>query len=103
MPSNISRPSAFAAAADRATSATFQTFPRFSLSHLAWAAACMVAMSSAQAQSVAAAESVQEKEMPTVQVEGERIDARVYSREEMDATPEGNRDLTSLISANPAV
>ena len=103
MPSKLSRQSAFAAAPERATPATFQTFSRFSLSHLAWAAACTVAMSSAQAQSVAAAESVQEKEMPTVQVEGERIDARVYSREEMDATPEGNRDLTSLISANPAV
>ena len=103
MPSNLSRQSAVAAAPDRATSATFQTFPCFSLSHLAWAAACMVAMGSAQAQSVAAAESVQEKEMPTVQVEGERIDARVYSREDMDATPEGNRDLTSLISNHPAV
>lgn len=63
----------------------------------------MVAMSSAQAQNVAAAEPVQEKEMLTVQVEGERIDARVYDRAEMDATPEGNRDLTSLISSNPAV
>lgn len=43
------------------------------------------------------------KELPEVHVTADRIEARVYDREEMDATPEGNRDLTSLISDNPAV
>lgn len=87
-----------------------QTPSRFSLRQLAWAAACVAAMGSVQAQSkpsAAAADAVvkavPEKEMPVVHVQGERTDARVYDREEMDATPEGNRDLTSLISANPAV
>lgn len=63
----------------------------------------MVAMSSAQAQSESAVAAAPEREMPTVQVQGERSEARVYDREEMDATPEGNRDLTSLISDHPAV
>lgn len=43
------------------------------------------------------------KELPEVHVTADRIEARVYDREEMDATPEGNRDLTSLISNHPAV
>ncbi|QXZ11173.1 TonB-dependent receptor plug domain-containing protein [Comamonas sp. Y33R10-2] len=61
--------------------------------------------SSAMAQEVQGVtlSSVPEKEMPTVHVQGERTDARVYDRTEMDATPEGNRDLTSLISNHPAV
>ncbi|MDI9853650.1 TonB-dependent receptor plug domain-containing protein [Comamonas sp. 17RB] len=41
--------------------------------------------------------------MPEVQVQAERMEARVYDRAEMDATAGGNRDLTSLISDNPAV
>ena len=41
--------------------------------------------------------------MPAVLVTGERVEARTYDRAEIDATPEGNRDLTSLISDHPAV
>ncbi|MEG2049282.1 MAG: Plug domain-containing protein, partial [Comamonas sp.] len=88
---------------------TFRAFPRFSLSDLAWAAACLTAMASAQAQTQTetetetAAQAVAESEMPAVLVTGERVEARTYDRAEIDATPEGNRDLTSLISSHPAV
>lgn len=79
-----------------------QAFPRFSLSHLTWAIACLTAMASAQAQT-AVEQAVAESEMPAVLVTGERVEARIYDRAEIDATPEGNRDLTSLISDHPAV
>lgn len=84
---------------------TSRAFPRFSLSDLAWAAACLTAMASAQAQTQTetAAQAVAESEMPAVLVTGERVEARTYDRAEIDATPEGNRDLTSLISDHPAV
>lgn len=42
-------------------------------------------------------------ELPTVEVRAVKSGAKVYTREEMDATPQGNRDLTSLIADNPAV
>lgn len=48
-------------------------------------------------------EDVLEKSMPTVDVKAQSLDSRLYTREEMDAIPEGNRDLTSLISTHPAV
>ena len=89
--------------AQPAPTLAFQASPRFSRNHLAWAVACMLAMQGAQAQSQPAEGAAPESEMPTVHVQGERIEARVYDRAEMDATPEGNRDLTSLISNHPAV
>lgn len=58
----------------------------------------------AQAQSTeGAVQDEQEASMPTVNVTAQNLDVRIYTREEMDATPEGNRDITSLISAHPAV
>lgn len=56
-----------------------------------------------QARDLAPEQPEEAKELPEVHVTADRIEARVYDREEMDATPEGNRDLTSLISDNPAV
>ncbi|WP_367066769.1 TonB-dependent receptor plug domain-containing protein [Oryzisolibacter sp. LB2S] len=65
------------------------------------AAGLLAAQSSAHA--AGNLEAIATSELPSVQVTAERVEARVYDREEMDATPEGNRDLTSLISSNPAV
>lgn len=45
----------------------------------------------------------EEKSMPTVEVTAQSLETRIYSREEMDATPQSNRDITSLISNHPAV
>lgn len=44
-----------------------------------------------------------EQSMPMVEVQAERLEQRVYTREDMDAIPQGNRDLTSLISDHPGV
>lgn len=44
-----------------------------------------------------------EQSMPVVEVQAERLEQRVYTREDMDAAPQGNRDLTSLIADNPGV
>lgn len=41
--------------------------------------------------------------MPEVQVQATSLESRTYTREEMDATPKGNRDITSLIAEHPAV
>lgn len=41
--------------------------------------------------------------LPVVTVRAARNDAKTLTREEIDATPQGNRDLTSLIAANPAL
>src|SRR5690606_29181154 len=48
-------------------------------------------------------EDVLEKSMPTVDVKAQSLDSRLYTRQEMDAIPQGNRDLTSLIATHPAV
>lgn len=47
--------------------------------------------------------SAAEKSMPTVHVTAQSLEVRVYTREEMDATPEGNRDISSLVANHPAV
>lgn len=65
---------------------------------LAWACGGVVGMS-AHAQAVPQAE----QSMPVVVVEAERLEQRTYKREEIDATPQGNRDLTSLIADHPGV
>lgn len=64
---------------------------------LAWA--CGVFSVSANAQEV----QLTEQSMPVVEVQAERLEQRVYTREEIDATPQGNRDLTSLIADHPGV
>ncbi|MBB2777704.1 UNVERIFIED_ORG: hypothetical protein HNP28_003044 [Comamonas terrigena] len=65
---------------------------------LAWACGGVVGMS-AHAQAVPQTE----QSMPVVVVEAERLEQRTYKREEIDATPQGNRDLTSLIADHPGV
>ncbi|HEY4663783.1 MAG TPA: TonB-dependent receptor [Comamonas sp.] len=55
------------------------------------------------AQQDPAAEVVAEEHMPTVEVTAESLDTRHYTRAKMDATPQGNRDLTSLIANHPTV
>lgn len=45
----------------------------------------------------------EEQSMPTVEVTAQSWETRTYTREEMDATPQSNRDITSLISNHPAV
>ncbi len=59
----------------------------------------------AQAQDAAPAQtpSAAGADMPTIEVSAKKTDARVYDRATIDAAPEGNRDLTSLIADNPAV
>lgn len=49
------------------------------------------------------AEEVPETRMPTVDVKAQSLDTRLYTREDIDATPEGNRDLSTLIANHPAV
>lgn len=42
-------------------------------------------------------------ELPAVNISASRTDGQTYRRETIDATPTGNRDLTSLLANNPAV
>lgn len=75
---------------------------------VAWAAAACTSWAVAQttpSNEAATTESVAvpTQTMPEVHVQAERIEARTYDRAEIDATPEGNRDLTSLIANHPAV
>lgn len=41
--------------------------------------------------------------LPVVEVQAESLQQRVYTREQMDATPQSNRDLAGLIADNPAI
>lgn len=41
--------------------------------------------------------------LPDVEVTAEAMPQRIYTREEMDVTPQSNRDLAGLIANNPAV
>lgn len=82
--------------------------PLYRHTAVAWAAAACTSWAMAQttpSHEVGAAEAVAvpTQTMPEVHVQAERIEARTYDRAEMDATPAGNRDLTSLIANHPAV
>lgn len=52
-------------------------------------------------------QDVQEQEsehsLPVMEVQAQSLENRVYDRETMDSTPEGDRDITSLIASHPAV
>lgn len=52
---------------------------------------------------LAAQELAVEQRMDPVEVRSTSLESRTYSRQEMDATAKGNRDLTSLIAEHPAV
>lgn len=67
------------------------------------AAACGVSSTAWGAGKESKESSPTEKNMPTVHVTAQSLEARVYTREDMDATPEGNRDISSLVANHPAV
>lgn len=47
--------------------------------------------------------TAQEQHLSPVEVRSTALENRTYTREEMDATAKGNRDITSLIAEHPAV
>ncbi len=67
------------------------------------AAACGVSSTAWGAGKESKESSPTEKSMPTVHVTAQSLEARVYTREDMDATPGGNRDISSLVANHPAV
>lgn len=78
---------------------------------LAWLPALLLSAcaSGAWAQETTASASAQrttedaEHSMPVMEVQAQSLESRVYDRETMDTTPEGDRDITSLIASHPAV